>query len=152
LEPDFAFVLEDAQGVCGYVLGAPDSKRYYHAYLNTWLPEIRRRYAEPTGDPSGWDETQKVYYQYYHPDIYWPEPYAEYPSHVHIDLLSRAQGRGLGKEMMAVILRALTTAGSSGVHLGLAVSNQRAERFYRKLGFHELARVRDVLYLGKSLP
>ena len=43
LEPELAFVLEDCRGVCGYVLSALDSKRFYDAYLNQWLPEIRKR-------------------------------------------------------------------------------------------------------------
>src|SRR5437870_3775842 len=104
LEPQLAFVLEDRQGVCGYALGALDSKRFYDAYLNQWLPEIRLRHPEPTGDPARWTRTQKVYFEYYHPEIFMPEPYNQYPSHLHIDLLPRARGRGLGREMMKVLL------------------------------------------------
>ena len=70
---------------------------------------------------------------------------------MHIDLVARAQGHGLGGEMMAVLLSALIAKGSPGVHLGMGAANARAERFYKKLGFHELARVGDVLYLGKKL-
>jgi len=151
LEPQLAFVLEDRQGVCGYALGALDSKRFYDAYLNQWLPEIRLRHREPTGDPARWTRTAKVYFEYYHPEIFMPEPYNQYPSHVHIDLLPRARGRGLGREMMKVLLAELTAKGSPGVHLGMGATNTRAERFYRKLGFHELARVGDVLYLGKRM-
>jgi ribosomal protein S18 acetylase RimI-like enzyme len=152
LEPELAFVLEDDLGVCGYALGALDSRRFYDAYVTRWLPEIRRQYPEPCGDPARWTRTQKVVYEYYHPDIFLPEPYDLCPSHLHIDLLTRAQGRGLGKEMMQVLLAALTDRRSPGVHLGMGATNARAEHFYRKLGFHELARVKDVLYLGKKLP
>jgi len=151
LEPDLAFVLEDPQGVCGYALGALDSKQYYQAYRMEWLPQLRQRHPEPTGDPAQWTRTQKVYYEYHHPDIFMPAPYEAYPSHLHIDLLPRAQGCGLGREMMAVLLAALVTKGSPGVHLGMGATNARAERFYKKLGFHQLARRGDVLYLGKSL-
>jgi ribosomal protein S18 acetylase RimI-like enzyme len=152
LEPDLAFVLEDAQGICGYVLGALDSKKFYTTYLSDWLPNIRRRYAEPTGDPQQWTLTQRICALYYHPEIFWPEPYAEYPSHLHIDLLPRAQGRGVGREMMRVLLAALVERVSTGTHLAMALSNARAERFYKKLGFHELARRPEALYLGKRLP
>ncbi|TMP97690.1 MAG: GNAT family N-acetyltransferase [Verrucomicrobia bacterium] len=152
LEQDLAFVLEDPQGVCGYALGALDSRKYYEAYRTKWLPQIRSRFAEPTGDPAGWTRTQQVYYEYYHPDVFLPEPYESYPSHLHIDLLPRAQGRGLGKELMRVLLDELAARGSPGVHLGLGATNARAERFYKRLGFHQLVRVGDVLYLGKQLP
>jgi ribosomal protein S18 acetylase RimI-like enzyme len=152
LEPELALVLEDGLGVCGYALGALDSRRFYDAYVAQWLPEIRRQYPAPGGDPARWTRTQKVVYEYHHPDIFLPEPYAEYPSHLHIDLLARAQGRGLGKEMMQVLLDVLIAKRSAGVHLGMGATNARAEHFYKKLGFHELARVKDVLYLGKTLP
>jgi len=151
LEPQLAFVLEDPQGVCGYALGALDSKTFYDAYLNLWLPEIRQRHSEPTGDPAQWTRTQKVYFDYYHPEIFMPEPYSQYPSHLHIDLLPHARGRGLGRGMMNVLLAELTAKGSPGVHLGMGAANARAEQFYKKLGFHELARVGDVLYLGKRM-
>jgi len=152
LEPDLAFVLEDLRGVCGYVLGALDSKKFYDAYLNQWLPEIRSQHPEPAGAPATWTRTQKVYYEYYHPNIFLPDPYDQYPSHLHIDLLPRAQGRGLGTEMVRVFLAELVAKGSPGVHLGMGATNARAERFYKKLGFHELARVSDARCLGKRLP
>ena len=152
MEPELAFVLEDNQGVCGYVLGAPDSKSFFRAYEREWLPVLRGRHPEPTGDPANWSQTQKVYHEYYHPEIHVPEPHDLYPSHVHIDLLPRAQGRGMGAKMMEAELSALIKLGSPGVHLGVAVSNHRADRFYRKLGFHELIRVKDSLYLARKLP
>jgi len=151
LESDLAFVLEDDQGICGYLLGALDSHRFLEAYISTWLPPIQAAHPAPTGDLSRWTPTQKIYYEYYHPDLFLPEPYAEYPSHLHIDLLARAQGRGLGGEMMRTLMDALAAKGSPGVHLGLGEGNTRAEKFYLKLGFTELARNRGVLYLGHKL-
>ena len=151
LEPDLAFVLEDDRGVCGYLLGALDSHRFLEEYIRTWLPPIQAAHPEPKGDPSKWTPTQKVHYEYYHSDMFLPEPYAEYPSHLHIDLLARAQGRGLGGGMMRTLMDALAAKGSRGVHLGMGEENTRAEKFYRKLGFTELARNRGVLYLGHKL-
>ena len=151
LEPDLAFVLEDDEGVCGYLLGALDSHRFLEAYTSTWLPPIQAAHPEPTGDLSEWTPTQKVYSEYHHPELFLPEPYAEYPSHLHIDLLARAQGRGLGGKLMRTLMDALAAKGSPGVHLGMGEGNTRAERFYRRLGFTELARNRGVLYLGHTL-
>ena len=151
LEPELAFVLEDARGVCGYVLGALDTKRFYTAYVRDWLPDLRSGHPEPTGDPARWNATQRAYHEYHHPDIFMPEPVTEYPSHLHIDLLPRVQGRGLGVEMMKVLLAALVQRGSPGVHLGMGLTNARAEKFYKQLGFHELARTAGVLYLGRRL-
>lgn len=155
LEPELAFVLVDSSGVCGYALGALDSERFFVAYLNEWLPQIRRAHPEPSGDPAQWTLTQRIYHQYYRPRIFFPDSFKDYPSHLHIDLLPRAQGRGNGSRMMQVLLEALRNRASPGVHLSMAASNRRAEKFYRKLGFVELARVDSAetptLYFGKRL-
>lgn len=153
LEPDLAFVLEDHLGVCGYVLGALDSARFYQAFLDQWLPALRLKYAAPAGDPTQWTATEKIYHQCHHPEIHYPESFHIFPSHIHIDLLPRAQGRGSGTRMVNWMLERLRRLGSTGVHLGMDARNARAERFYRKLGFLELTRLgegeQQTLYLGQ---
>ncbi len=156
LEPDLAFVLEDDLGVCGYVLAALDSERFYQRYREEWLPAVQGRHPAPAGDPAGWSPTQKLYYEYHHPDIYYPAALRAYPSHLHIDLVPRAQGRGQGRQMMAWILGQLAARGSPGTHLAMSEANERAHRFYLKLGFQEVTRVGAtlprVIYLARSLP
>lgn len=155
LEPRFALVAEDAQGLCGYALGALDSRTFYARYDREWRPDLCARFADPQGDPAAWTRVQQVYGWYHHPDYFCPEPYALYPSHLHIDLLPRVQGQGLGRRMMDDLLARLADAGSPGVHLGLWARNTRAHAFYTRLGFEELARVGDgpgqSLYMGKVL-
>lgn len=155
-EPAFALLLEDAQGVAGYCLGALDTPRFFERYVNEWLPPLRRQHPEPTGNPDTWTPTQRLYYEYYHPDLFHPEPIRQYPSHMHIDLLPRAQGKGWGKIMVSDLLARLRAAGSAGVHLGMWARNERAYRFYRGFGFHELLRVgegeRASVYLGIHWP
>ena len=151
-EPAFAFVLEDAGGVCGYTLGALDSQRFYQRYRDEWLPPLRAQRPAPQGDQSSWTRDQHLWHLYHQPDIFLPAEETAYPSHLHIDLLPRAQGRGIGREMMRVLLGALVTHGSRGVHLAMALDNHRASQFYAKLGFHELARNADTLFLGRVLP
>ncbi len=155
LEPNLAHVLEDSQGVCGYALAALNSADFYRAYLERWLPNVRASHPEPTGDSAGWSPTERIYHEYYHPEIYYPESFHGFPSHLHIDLLPRAQGKRQGRRMMETLLYKLTRLGSPGVHLAMSIVNHRAERFYQRLGFHELARVErgspGTLYLGKRL-
>lgn len=151
-EPELAFVLADATGVCGYALAALDSRRFYARYLQEWLPPLRATQPAPTGDPAGWTRDQQLWNLYHHPEIHLPEPYERFPSHLHIDLLPRAQGRGLGRAMMQELLAALTRHGSVGTHLAMAIDNHRAARFYAALGFEELTRTADTLYLGRRLP
>ena len=84
-----------------------------------------------------------------------PEPYEAYPSHLHIDLLERAQGRGYGRRMIEQVMDTLRRRGSPGAHLGVSMMNTPAFGFYERLGFKELLRVGDgkdgCIYMGQSL-
>ena len=135
-------MLEDADGLCGYTLAARDSRAFYTRYETEWRPDLCARYPAPQGDPSTWTRLQEVYGWYHHPEYFCPEPYEAFPSHLHIDLLPRAQGLGHGRRMMEQLLERLRERGSPGVHLGMWARNRRAYAFYTRLGFHELARVR----------
>jgi ribosomal protein S18 acetylase RimI-like enzyme len=152
-EPSLSRVLEDAQGICGYAFGALDSKQFYARYEAEWRPKLCAEFPEPTGDPRHWTRAQQVHSGYHHPDYYCPEPYADYPSHLHIDLLERAQGRGYGRRMLEDVMDALKRLGSPGAHLGVSLLNETAMGFYRRLGFHELIQVgagaEGCLYFGK---
>ena len=56
------------------------------------------------------------------------------PAHLHIDLLPRLQGQGVGKALMD---RFLATVGGQA-HLGCQAPNLRAQRFYDRYGFRRL--------------
>ena len=107
------------------------------------------------GDPAKWSPVERVHSWYHDPDYFCPEPYEEYPSHLHIDLLPRAQGHGYGRRMLAEVMDKLRARGSPGAHLGLSERNTRAFGFYQHLGFRELTRTGDgdtrVIYMGKKL-
>lgn len=154
-ERDFALVLEDAEGICGYALGAFDSRAFYARYDREWKPHLCARFPEPHGDPRGWTRVQQVHHWYHHPDYFCPEPYDTYPSHLHIDLLPRAQGRGYGRRMLQQVMDTLRARGSPGAHLGLSARNTRAYGFYRRLGFRDLVRVGEAtdstIYMGIEL-
>jgi len=154
-EPELSFVLEDDEGICGYALGAFDSRSFYARYEAEWRLELCAQFAEPKGDRSQWTRTQHVYSWYHHPDYFCPEPYESYPSHLHIDLLERARGRGYGRRMLERVMDRLRERGSPGAHLCLSALNVPAFGFYQRLGFQELVRVGSgtdrVIYMGKSL-
>jgi ribosomal protein S18 acetylase RimI-like enzyme len=150
-EPDLSLILEDEQGICGYAFGAFDSRAFFERYEKEWRPDLCARFPEPQGDRKQWTRVQEVYSWYHHPDYFCPEPYEEYPSHLHIDLLERARGRGYGRRMLEQVMDKLWRRGSSGAHLGVSSLNEAALGFYQRLGFRELVRHDDVIYMGKSL-
>ena len=152
--PDLAWVVEDDEGVCGYCLGAADSAAFYDCYERQWRPDLTARFPAPTGAPATWSRVQQIHHLYHHPDHLIPGPPGHFPAHVHIDLLPRAQGKGLGTRMMTVALDKLRRRGLPGVHLGVGTVNARAQAFYRKLGFAELCRVGGAdgcTYMGLRL-
>jgi ribosomal protein S18 acetylase RimI-like enzyme len=152
-EPGLSFVLEDQQGICGYALGAFDSRAFYARYDAEWRADLCRRFPAPAGDPAGWTWVQHVHSWYHQPDYFCPEPYEQYPSHLHIDLLPRAQGQGYGRRMLQAVMDKLAQRGSPGAHLGVSARNTAAIAFYRHLGFEELARAGSgdlsCIYMGK---
>jgi len=43
-EPEMSLILEDGQGVCGYALGAFDSRAFYDRYEKEWRPGLCRQF------------------------------------------------------------------------------------------------------------
>lgn len=154
-EPESSLMLEDEQGVCGYALGALDSRAFYARYDAEWRPKLCDWFPEPHGDPAYWTPVQRVHHAYHHPDHFCPAPYEAHRSHLHIDLLPRAQGQGYGRRMIEQLLGGLRARGSPGVHLGVSMLNRRAHAFYVYLGFRELTRHGSgedaCIYMGTTL-
>ncbi len=150
-QPDLAFVLEDAQGVCGYVIGALDTRAFFATLEREWWPDLRARSPLPTTPPEARTPDERII-AIIHRGLSEPEGVLEdYPSHLHIDLLPRGQRGGNGRHLIETLLDALRRAGSPGVHLGVGVRNTRAIGFYHHLGFEELARDPWGLTLGLKL-
>ena len=148
-EPQSVFILEDDQGICGYIMGVLESRTYYQWIHNEWLPKILVDYKKPTGDPDTWDETEKTTNLLFQPES--QRLFPDFPAHLHIDLLSRAQGRGQGKLMMDRFIDHLKFNKIPGVHLELSRNNDRAFRFYCKYGMQELDRNDVSIFMGYYL-
>ena len=148
-EPQSVFILEDDQGPCGYIMGVLDSQTYYQWMHSEWLPKIRVDYKKPTGNPDTWDETEKITNLLFHPVSQRLLP--DFPAHLHIDLLSQAQGKGQGKLMMDRFIDYLRYNKIPGVHLELSSKNDRAFNFYRKYGMQELDRDNESIIMGYYL-
>ena len=148
-EPQSVFILEDDQGPCGYIMGVLDSQTYYQWMHSEWLPKIRVNYKKPTGNPNTWDETEEITDLLFHPVAQRLLP--DYPAHLHIDLLSRAQGKGQGKLLMDRFIDYLKYNKIPGLHLELSSNNDRAFNFYRKYGIEELDRDNESIIMGYHL-
>ena len=152
--PGFAFVLEDQQGVCGYVFGAPDTLAFQDWMENTWFPPLRTRLRNPGADEALWQKSDWLRWRIFAPQHQPPVDLRRYPGHGHIDLLPRAQGKGLGAAMMTRMMQALRDAGCPGLFLEVSPRNLRARAFYANLGFLVLdppGLIHDTVYMATGL-
>ena len=141
LSPHSVFVAEDAEGLGGYIVGAPDTRDFEARLETEWWPRLRTRYRDPAGEPcAGWDRDQLMSYKIHHPDRTADEIVEAYPSHLHINLLPQLRGAGIGRRLMERWLATVREMGSRGAHLAVGAGTRRAIRFYRACGFRELER------------
>lgn len=146
--PDLALTADDGARAAGYALAVLDTERFEATLEARWWPALRDVYPLPTQAPRGAEDDLLALVHDValsrHPVL------PGFPSHVHIDLLDHIRGEGVGGRMMQQLFARLKAAGSPGVHLGVAAANAGAQRFYKQLGFVELERDDDEVYLGLS--
>ena len=136
--PEFAFVVQGPDGVCGYILGTPSSDRFYARVEREWFPPLANRLRDPGPDEDLWVGSDWARYAIHHPEFVYPEALHGYPSHGHIDLLHNARGRKIGSRGMRLMMERLAATGRSGMHLQVSPTNEGALAFYRTLGFSRL--------------
>ncbi|NKX92503.1 GNAT family N-acetyltransferase [Sanguibacter hominis ATCC BAA-789] len=149
LEPDLCLVLvDDADIPVGYAIGAADTAAF-EARCAAWWPVVRARHGTRTRPPRPGLE-QHLVERLDGRNLTDPRLLDQFPAHLHIDLLSTAQGGGNGRLLITALLDALREAGARGVHLGVDPANTRALGFYRHLGFAEVPHA-NSLVLGLPL-
>lgn len=63
---------------------------------------------------------------------------ADYPAHMHIDILEKYTGGGNGTALFLALAEMLKKDGVKGLMLGVDLHNKRAVSFYQKMGFAPL--------------
>jgi len=148
-QPDLSLTLIK-DGVAGYALAALDTRTFEDTLSKQWWPAILEKYQNRS--PENFNEREKNLFDYIQNPPLRPKVIVDqYPSHLHIDLLETAQGRGIGKAMTHLLLETLREKGSKGVHLGMGSQNARAFAFYTKLGFTLLDKNDDEWTMGLKL-
>ncbi|HEY1626396.1 MAG TPA: GNAT family N-acetyltransferase [Streptosporangiaceae bacterium] len=150
LEPEFCWVLDDGERAVGYVIGTPDTAAFARAYRERWTPKMAERYPRPPAPPvTPQDAMVSLFYA---PEAMVWSGLAEYPAHLHIDLLPDVQGSGNGTRLMHTFFEAAAAAGAPGIHLVVSDDNVRALGYYRHLGFTRLSVVEPapIVYMGRK--
>ena len=135
-DPGLSFVVVDSDGVAGYILATADTYRFQRWLESSWYPVLRAQYPL-RDDPSDGTQDHGLI-RTIHEATPVDEPlYKRYPAHMHIDLLPRAQRRGLGRKLIETLSDALRERGVPGLHLGVDARNTGGIAFYERIGFSD---------------
>lgn len=138
LSPETVFVAEDGEGVCGYIAGVFDTVAFEGRLEREWWPQLRERYPAPSGNPSAWTADEQRSLAIHHPKRVPAFLTDLFPAHIHMNLLSRTRGKGIGSALLSKWLLNARDNGVKGVHLGASAGNHSGIRFWASRGFAEV--------------
>ena len=146
-DPGLSWVVESDDGrTIGYIVATDDTDAFETWFRDEWWPPRAGGYARSgTAEPTRQDKLLD------YADGRGPgkEPNAaEYPAHLHIDLLPETQGQGLGRRLMQSLFAELERRGVRRLHLGMSPANTGAAAFYDRLGFFPLPSPEGTAILG----
>jgi ribosomal protein S18 acetylase RimI-like enzyme len=136
-----AWVVDIGGEARGYVVAAADTHRFQEWFSGEWWPTRGPAHTAQTADdawllPEAADTTRCL-----------SEAVADFPAHLHIDLLPELQGAGWGRRLIDTLIAQLAEQGVPGVHLVVPRANEPAQAFYPKVGFVRVSETdKDVTY------
>lgn len=156
LSPETCFVACDSEGVAGYIVGVLDTAAFEERLERDWWPGLRAAIPDPEGAAENWTADQRRSHMIHHPRRTPADVAEHYPAHVHMNLLPRAQGQGLGPALLEHWITSAQNYGTSGVHVGSNAQNSRAYGFWQSQGFEPLASressgAKGTVWLGRQL-
>jgi GNAT superfamily N-acetyltransferase len=139
LAPDLALIAEDDRGVGGFAVGALNTQQWEAKLETDWWPKLRAQYNNP--EPArrgGWSADARRAFMIHRPERV-PRPVsAAYPTHLHLNLLPRLQGQGVGRLLFESWFDLARQQGSVATHVGVNCANVRAIRFWDHMGFQDV--------------
>jgi ribosomal protein S18 acetylase RimI-like enzyme len=133
-DPGLSFVVVDEEGVAGYILATADTYRFERWLDTSWFPVLRAQHAL-VQDPQDGTRDHELIRQIHEFAPVDKPLFRTHPAHMHIDLLPRAQRRGLGRQLIETLADALRERGIPGLHLGVDARNTGGIAFYDRTGF-----------------
>lgn len=121
-----------------YVICAENYDNYYKCFLKEYVPRLK------------YDIILRM--RAIHSSIPQRKFKAEYPAHLHIDVLPEYHRMGIGHKLVDTLCAHLKAKGIKGVMLTTGVDNEKGNGFYKKYGFTQLEVTKgDVAYGLKLL-
>ncbi len=147
--PSSAFVaFDETDGkVIGYVMGAPDTRRYQRVFARRmqWRINLRAFLVSWWKHPESF--RQALQWARAATDL--PSGlYDEYPAHLHINVLPEYQRLGIGERLIRLFEQRMASRGVRGIHLITSNRNRKALPFYLKNGFEKVTERPGSSYRG----
>lgn len=138
-EKEHCFVLADDSDIAvGYVLCAPDYKRYKKEFFSCEMRKLRKYGPAPVLAAYGQMTALKPFSK-------------RYPAHLHIDILPAYQHQGWGTKLLDALAAHLKGSGVPGVLLVAGEQNHGAIIFYEKYGMERLGNIGGGVVFGLAL-
>ena len=149
LAPELSFVIEDEEGVGGFVVGSRDTRAFAARLGREWLPQ--RQAAYPAPDTPWLNRHDRARIEALHAPPETPEAViSEYPAHMHMNLDARLRGRGAGRRLFERFLDALGPD-APGLHIGAHSTNAGGIAFWHAMGFRRLgSSTAETVWMGRS--
>ena len=115
----------------------------------------RSAYADPSGRPATeWSADEHRAFAIHHPHRPPRQVVERYPAHLHLNLLQRLQGRGVGTALFLEWMAHAARQGIAAMHVGVNNANAKAVQFWAKQGFVRLDLGDDAaprtIWMGRS--
>jgi GNAT superfamily N-acetyltransferase len=149
LEPSNVFVAEDDEGVAGYVVGTHDTDAFEARLEREWWPPLREHYSRMPTDGLTPADRQRIA-MIRHPESNPADIVAQYPAHIHMNLLPRLRGQRVGTGLLQLWVDQARQAGVRGIHLGAGVANTGGVAFWSR-NFEQLRIEGRAVWFGMTL-
>jgi len=135
-EPESAFVAELDGQVIGYLVGCRETSKQQHLHNKIIMRQIRRKFLT-----FGYKIDRRVFiflWRFFR--SIWrrefvQEPIADYPAHLHMNLIEGYRSGGIGARLLSTFMDYLRENDIKGLHLGTTTYNKLAVLLYKKWGF-----------------
>lgn len=149
LEPTNVFVAEDSEGVAGYVVGTYDTPAFEARLEREWWPALRQHYAQvPLAELTAADRQRIASIR--EPGANPAHIVARHPAHIHMNLLERLRGQGVGTLLLEMWVAKARAAGVKGIHLGANSGNTGGIAFWSR-SFTPLETIGRTVWFGMKL-
>ena len=149
LEPGNVFVAEDSEGVAGYVVGTYDTPAFEARLEREWWPALRQHYAQvPMAELTAADRQRVASIR--EPGANPAHIVAQYPAHIHMNLLERLRGQRVGTRLLDMWVAKARSSGVKGIHLGANGGNTGGIAFWSR-SFAPLETIGRTVWFGMKL-